>query len=118
MLTKQLAMTLMVLSAACPALADGHSATISTSPSPAISTKALEVKIQTRDMGSEVYCYTWCESVNGGKKSPFSWDEANNEKFRMGGSGGSYTISIPDIQAFYGLSDSEITGLKIGRAHV
>lgn len=108
-------MTLMVLSAACPALADGHSATISTSPSPAISTKSLEVKIQTRDMGSEVYCYTWCESVNGEKKSPFYWDEANNEKFRMGGSGGSYTISIPDIQAFYGLSDSEITGLtKLG----
>ena len=115
MLPKKLAMTLMVLSVVCPAFAVTYNATISTTPSPAISTKALEVTIQTQNLGSEVYCYTWCESVNGSQKTPFSWEGANNEKFRMGGSGGTYTISISDIQAFYGLTDTEITGLtKLG----
>ena len=87
MLPKKLAMTLMVLSVVCPAFAVTYNATISTTPSPAISTKALEVTIQTQNLGSEVYCYTWCESVNGSQKTPFSWEGANNEKFRMGGSG-------------------------------
>ena len=111
MLSKNLAMTLLALSATAVTYAAGYNATLSSQPSPAVSTKALEVTIQTRDMGSEVYCYTWCADVNGTEVAPFTWDGANTEKFRMTGSGGTYTLSIPDIQAFYGLTDSQLAGL-------
>ncbi len=111
MLTKKLAMTLLALSTAAVTYADSYDATLTSQPSPAVSTKALEVTIQTKDMGPEVYCYTWCANVNGSEKSPFTWDGANTEKFRMIGSGGTYTLSIPDIQAFYGLTDDELAGL-------
>lgn len=65
MLTKKLAMTLLALSTAAVTYADSYDATLTSQPSPAVSTKALEVTIQTKDMGPEVYCYTWCANVNG-----------------------------------------------------
>lgn len=115
MLPKKLAMTLLGLSGVAAAWAAGQSATVTTVPSPAVTTKALEVQIQTQDMGQEVYCYTWCEAVGGGSKSPFTWDDAISSKFKMTGSGGTYTLSIPDIAAFYGLTDTELAGLtKLG----
>lgn len=108
-------MTLLVLSGSAVAWAAGQTATVTTVPSPAVTTKALEVQIQTQDMGQEVYCYTWCEALGGGSKSPFTWDDAISPKFKMTGSGGAYTLSIPDIAAFYGLTDTELAGLtKLG----
>ncbi|MDE7110074.1 MAG: hypothetical protein K2O49_08940, partial [Muribaculaceae bacterium] len=89
-------------------------AQITTVPSPAVATKALEVKITTSDMGQEVYCYSWCE-VNGSEISPWEWAAVNTSKFRMTGNGGSYTIKIDNIQEFYGLSDDQLEGLtKLG----
>lgn len=112
MLSKKLTLTLLTLSAACPLFAAGVSAQITTVPSPAVTNKALEVRIETQDMGSEVYCYTWCKDLNGTEKAPFTWEGANTEKFRMSGSAGSYTLSIPSIKEFYGLTDAELSGLK------
>lgn len=100
------------MSAACPLFADGFAAQIASVPSPAVTNKALEVRIETQDMGSEVYCYTWCLDINGAQKAPWTWDAVNTDQFRMSGNGGSYTLSIPDIKTFYGLTDSELSGLK------
>ena len=105
-------MTLLTVSAVWPLFADGFSAQITSVPSPAVTNKALEVRIETQDMGSEVYCYTWCKDLNGTEKAPWTWEGVNTDKFRMSGSGGTYTLSIPDIKAFYGLTDQELTGLK------
>lgn len=102
----------MALSLSVAAFADGDQATITTVPSPAISTKALEVKITTSDLGNEVYCYTWCADVNGKEISPWKWGDVHTDKFRMSGSGGTYTLKINNIQEFYGLNDTQIQGLK------
>lgn len=88
---------------------------ITSSPSPAVTTKALEVTITCNDMGSTVYCYTWCASVDGVEVTPFTWDGVHTSKFQMSGSGGTYTLKIDDIQSFYGLSDAQLAGLtKLG----
>ena len=100
------------MSAVWPLFADRFSAQITSVPSPAVTNKALEVRINTQDMGSEVYCYTWCKDLNGTEKTPWTWEGVNTDKFRMSGSGGAYTFSIPDIKAFYGLTDQELGGLK------
>lgn len=102
--------------AAAPLFADGEQARLSGNPDPAISNKPLEITISTSDFGSEVYCYTWCESVNGHSKTPtWGWNDVHNPKFRMTGSGGTYKLTITDIKNFYSLTDSELEGLtKLG----
>ena len=93
-------------------LADGQNARITTSPSPAVSNKPVEVTITTGDLGSEVFCYTWCKSLNGVEKNPeWTWDGVNTDKFRMNGSNGNYTFTINSIKEFYGLTDDELAGL-------
>lgn len=106
----------MALFAWLVGFADGQQAQITTTPSPAVSNKALEVKISTQDLGSEVYCYTWCKEVNGVEKTPqWSWDGVNTEKFRMTGNNGSYTLRIADIKEFYSLTEQDLEGLsKLG----
>lgn len=97
---------------AIPSFADGSNASITTNPSPAVTTKALEVTIKTDDFGSEVYCYTWCETP---KKEVFKWGEVNVDAFKMTGSGGTYTFKLADIQKFYSLTDAEFQSLsKLG----
>lgn len=104
-------MMLLSLTLAFPALAAGDQASVTTVPSPAVTTKALEVKIQTSDLGSEVYCYTWCSKLDGSEKNPFTWDGVLTDKFKMSGSGGTYTLTISNIQEFYGLTDSQLEKL-------
>lgn len=113
---KKFYLCLLAMSAALPSWADGSSATVTSVPSPAVTTKALEVRIQTDDFGSTVYCYTWCAEVNGSEKTPsWDWGGVHTDKFRMSGSGGSYSIKINNIKEFYGLTDSELSGLtKLG----
>ncbi len=72
----------------------GSNATVTTSPSPAVSNKPLEITIRTDNFGSEVYCYTWCADINGSSKSPWGWNDVNTDKFRMSGSNGEYTLTI------------------------
>lgn len=112
---RKLVFPLLTFAIALPVLAAGDAATITSTPSPVISNKAVEIKVKTSDFGSEVYCYTWCEAVNNSKKTPFEWGGVHTDKFRMTGSGGNYGIRISDLKEFYGLSDSELEGLtKIG----
>ncbi|MDE6345830.1 MAG: T9SS type A sorting domain-containing protein [Muribaculaceae bacterium] len=93
----------------------GSSATITTNPSPAISDKPLEVTVKTDNLGSEVFCYTWCADINGSAKSPWQWNDVHTDKFRMSGSNGVYTFTIASIKEFYGLTDAELQGLtKLG----
>lgn len=86
---------------------------ITSTPSPAVTNKVLEVKIQTdQDLGSTVYCYTWCKSINGAEKTPsWKWADVNTSKFQMTGSAGTYTFKIADIKSFYELTDTELAGL-------
>lgn len=94
---------------------DIGAASITSTPSPAVSNKPLEIKITGQDLGSTVYCYTWCASVNGQEKSPFQWNDVNTAKFQMTGSNGNYTFAISDLKSFYGLTDNELAGLtKLG----
>ncbi len=100
---------------ACFAAISAFAEAITSSPSPAVTTKALEITITCDDMGSTVYCYTWCADVNGSEFSPFEWNSVNTSKFQMTGSGGTYKLKINDIQSFYGLTDSQMEGLtKLG----
>lgn len=85
----------------------GQQASITSSPSPIVSTKAFEVTVQTSDLGSDVYCYTW--AVVGGTDKPASdWEGAINARFKMTGSGGTYTYRVDDLKALYNLSDDEL----------
>lgn len=86
---------------------------ITSTPSPAVTNKVLEVKIQTdQDLGSTVYCYTWCKSINGAEKTPsWKWADVHTSKFQMTGSAGTYTFKIADIKSFYELTDTELAGL-------
>lgn len=112
---KKLYLCLLALSAALPSFAKS-SATITSIPEPAVANRALKINIKTDDLGSTVYCYTWCEEVNSSKKSPeWDWTEVLTDYFKMSGSGGSYTFTIDNIQTFYGLTDGELAGLtKLG----
>lgn len=113
---KRIFICLLALTAALSSKANGSSATITSIPSPAVTTKALEVTIQTDNFGSTVYCYTWCKEINGREKTPsWEWASVHTDKFKMSGSNGTYTFKISDIKEFYGLSDSELSGLtKLG----
>lgn len=104
----------MALSMVLTTFAEGEKpGQITTVPSPAISTKALEVKISTSDFGSEVYCYTWCKDINGSEKAPsWSWDGVHTAKFKMTGNNGSYSLKIENIKEFYELTDAELQGLN------
>ena len=94
--------------------ADGDQASLTSSPSPIVSTKPFEVTIQTSDFGGEVYCYTW--AIAGSEEYPASdWAGAINAKFKMTGSGGTYTIKVSDLMSFYGLTEAQLeTVTKLG----
>lgn len=109
---KKFHLCLLGLLTSLPAWAAGSRATVTTNPSPALSNSALEVTITTDNLGSDVFCYTWCADINGSSKSPWGWGDVHTDKFRMSGNNGVYTIRIPDIKEFYGLSDNELAGLK------
>lgn len=102
------------LFALLPAFADGDQASITSNPSPIVSTKAFEVTIQTSNFGSDVHCYTW--AMLGNTEKPASdWPGALDAKFKMEGNNGTYTLKVADIKSFYNLSDSELEQLtKIG----
>lgn len=109
---KKLLFSLLTISWSMLALADGQNAQISSTPTPAISNKPLEVTITTNNIGSEVYCYTWCHKVNGAEKKPvWGWDDVHTDKFKMTGGNGTYKLTITNIQEFYGLTDAELAGL-------
>lgn len=105
--------SLLTLCCALGSWADGQEARITSTPSPAVSNKPLEVTITTSNMGSEVYCYTWCSKVAGEPEgiSPWGWFDVHTAKFRMEGSGGTYKFKITDIKEFYGLTDAQLEGL-------
>lgn len=110
---KKLLFSLLAFCACIPSYADGQ---ITSNPSPAVSNKPLEVTITGANLGSEVYCYTWCKEIRGQEKEPqWSWDGVHNDKFRMTGSNGTYKFTITNSQEFYGLTAQELEGLtKLG----
>lgn len=86
-----------------------------TSPSPVVSTKSVDVTIRTRDLGNEVYCYTWAVSGEGASFEAASWNECNTARYRMGGSAGVYTFRIDNIKEFYHLTDTQLESVvKLG----
>ena len=109
---KKFHLCLLGLLTSLPSWSAGSNATVTTNPSPALSGSPLEVTITTDNLGTEVFCYTWCADINGSSKSPWQWGDVHTDKFRMSGSNGVYTLKIADIKQFYGLSDSELQGLK------
>lgn len=112
---KKLLCLFALCSASLTALAAGDAATVTTTPSPIVSTKSFEVKIATSDFGNDVYCYTWAVAGTEEISASGNWDGAINAKFKMSGSGGNYTLKVDDIQAFYNLSDTQLESLtKIG----
>ena len=111
----KLLITFLALSGGLFSISYSEAATIKSNPSPAISNKPLEITISGQDLGSEVYCYTWCDKIGSESKSPFKWTEVHTSQFLMTRNGSSYTFSIQDIKAFYGLTDSELQNLtKLG----
>lgn len=109
---KKLCLYLLACAATFPSYADGNQATITSVPSPAVTTKALEITVKTDDFGSSVYCYTWLEDLGGSSKSPWEWGAVHTDKFKMSGSGGTYSLKINSIKDFYELSDNELSTLK------
>lgn len=87
---------------------------ITTVPSPAVTTKALQITVNTKDLGSEVYCYTWAIAGEQTVEAA-AWAECNVPKHKMSGSGGTYTFAISNIQEFYGMTDAQLESLtKLG----
>lgn len=112
---KKFLFALLALAAPAAVWAAGQQASITSTPSPAVSNKPLEIKIQTSDLGADVYCYTWCHEMQGGEKAPYGWDDVNTDKFKMSRSGNVYTYTISNIKEFYGLSDAQLVSLtKLG----
>lgn len=112
---RKLCFSLLALVVSLSVFAKGNSASISSTPSPIVSNKAFEVTINTSDLGSEVYFYTWCKFDGLPEKTPHSWSEVESDSFRMTGSGGVYSYKVSDIKTYYNLSDSELAQLvKIG----
>lgn len=94
------------------AVADSSAAEIQSRPSPITKTSGFEITITTSDFGQEVYCYTW---TVGGSQPEFAWADAISEKYRMTGSGGVYTLSVDNLQEFYGLNDTQLASVtKLG----
>ena len=112
---RKLLITFLALSGGLFSTFSSEAATITSNPSPAVSNKPLEITISGQDLGSEVYCYTWCDKIGSESKSPFKWNEIHTSQFRMTCNGNSYTFSISDIKAFYGLTDPQLENLtKLG----
>ncbi|MCM1517287.1 MAG: T9SS type A sorting domain-containing protein [Pseudoflavonifractor sp.] len=111
---RKLYLSLLTLLSCLPALAQssGDQASITSNPSPAVTTKALEVKIQTGDFGGDVYCHTWAVIDGEDDKPAAAWGDGIVPKLKMTGSGGSYTIKVDDIKSFYGLSDTQLEKTK------
>lgn len=111
---RKLYLSLLTLLACLPAFAQssGDQASITSNPSPAVTTKALEVKIQTGDFGSDVYCHTWAVIDGEDDKPVAAWSDGIVAKLKMTGSGGSYSLKIDDIKSFYGLSDTQLEKTK------
>lgn len=106
---KKLFLVALASSASLWAMAAGErQGTIVSDPSPAISNKPVTVTITTDDLGSDVYTHTW--AVVGSEDKPVSdWASGlSNPKLKMTGSAGKYSITISDIQSFYGLTDAEM----------
>lgn len=110
---KKLLFSLLALCACMSVQAAGQ---ITSNPSPAVTTKSLEVTITGVNFDSDVYCYTWCADINGAEKTPtWSWTDVHTDKFRMTRVSGGYKLTIQNIKEFYELNDSEIEGLtKLG----
>lgn len=109
---KHLFRTVVTVICSLTAPVAASAATLTTDPSPIISNKAVKVTISGQDLGSDVYCYTWVADLNGSEKQIVTWDACINAKFKMTASGSTYTLTISNIQEFYGLSDSEMEGVK------
>ena len=95
---------------AWPAWADGDQASITSVPSPIVSTKPFEVTIRTTDFGSDVYCYTWAILPSDVRQAS-DWAGSIAPKFKMSGSNGSYSLKVDDIKSFYNLSDNDLSQL-------
>ncbi|MDE5869431.1 MAG: T9SS type A sorting domain-containing protein [Muribaculaceae bacterium] len=112
---KKLLVSLLALSGALCSWLNVSGATITSNPSPAVSNKALEITISGQDLGSQVYCYTWCCIEGAKEKAPYAWNDVNNSKFQMTKSGNSYSYKIADIKSYYGLTDAELAKVtKLG----
>lgn len=97
------------------AYADWEQASVTTTPSPIVSTKPFEVTIQTSDLGSDVYCYTWVVIGDESIAASGDWGGSLNAKFKMTGSAGTYKLKVDNIMAFYGLTEAQLDGVtKIG----
>ncbi|MDE6296914.1 MAG: T9SS type A sorting domain-containing protein [Muribaculaceae bacterium] len=112
---KNLLVSLLMLSGVLYPCINAEGSTITSNPSPAVSNKALEITISGKDMGSQVYCYTWCCIEGATEKAPYSWNEVNNSRFQMTKSGNSYSYKIADIKSYYSLTDAELAKVtKLG----
>lgn len=105
----------LAVGGAIHAYAAGESATVASSPDPIVTTKPFEVTIKTSDFGSDVYCYTWAVAGSEEIAASGSWDGAINQKFKMSGSSGTYTLKVDNVKSFYGMTDQQLGKLtKIG----
>lgn len=105
---KKLLFTLLTLSGVLFSWTSAEGASITSNPSPAVSNKPLEITISGQDLGSQVYCYTWCCITGAKEKVPHAWNDVNNSRFQMTRNGNSYTFKIADIKSYYNLTDDEL----------
>lgn len=88
---------------------------LTTSPSPIVSTKSFEITITTDNWGSDVYCYTWAVASDGTEYPATDWASTISSTYKMTGSSGTYTFAVDDIQSFYNLTEAQLeTIAKIG----
>lgn len=109
-----LLITLWLACASALQAATPQAATIATEPSPLIMNQGATLHISTADLGSDVYLFTWIKEGYP-PIGVMQWQDALQPKYKMEGSAGEYSISIPNLQEFYGFTDAEAKKItKIG----
>lgn len=89
-----------------------YAESITANPNPIVSNKPVEIKLSGREMGDNVYLYTWISKINGTSKEPFKWNDILIDKFKLQRSGSDYVFTISNIRDFYGLTGEEMKGLN------
>lgn len=85
-------------------------ASVTTDPSPAVINRPVTVTVTTGDnYVAPVYIYTWINLDGQTYKPSGDWDGAINDKFKMTGSGKTWSYYIDDIVSFYGIPADKVS---------
>lgn len=87
----------------------GKGGSVTSDPSPLVSTQGgtLVIDVSGSDLSGDLYLYSW--AVVGGKEVPATtWDGSITNKYKLTASHAKYTYNIENLQRFFGLTDDQL----------